>query len=394
MLRAGVIQESTSPYASPIVLVKKKEGTTRFCIDFRQVNRLTISDATPIPDQEQIFTKLSKAKFFTKIDMTKGYWQVSIEKKSRKYTAFRAGLKLYEFNRMPFGLKNAPATFNRMMSKLLGHRVDVVSFFDDVLIFSNTWDEHVKSIREVFAILRDSNLSIRPKKSEIGFFEIAFIGHVVGSGGLRPLSDNVSKILNIKVPKTKKQVRSIIGLVNYYAKFIPNTATILIPLFKLTEKGMPDKVIWTLDCQKALTDIQTKINQNLSLALPDICKPFYVQTDASNVGLGATLLQKQDGHLRPCFFLSRKLLDRETKYSVPEREGLGIIWALQKLSRYLVGTKFYLMTDHKPLEFINKTKSVNARICRWALILQQFQFTCEHVKGSENVIADFLSRNF
>ena len=161
---------------------------------------MTISDATPIPDQEQIFTKLSKAKFFTKIDMTKGYWQVSIKKKSRKYTAFQAGLNLYEFNRMPFGLKNAPATFNRMMSKLLGHRVDVVFFFDDVLIFSNTWDEHVKSIRGVFAILRDSNLCIRPKKSEIGFFEIAFIGHFVGSGCLGPLSDNVSKILNIEVP--------------------------------------------------------------------------------------------------------------------------------------------------------------------------------------------------
>ena len=156
---------------------------------------------------------------------------------------------------------------------------------------------------------------------------------------------------------------------------------------------MPDRVIWTLDCQKALTNIQTKINQNLKLALPDISKPFYVQTDASNVGLGATLLLKQDGHLRPCFFLSRKLLDRETRYSVPEREGLGIVWALQKLSRYLVGNPFFLQTDHKPLKFIDRSKSINARICRWALILQQFNFTIQYLKGSQNIVADFLSRN-
>ena len=394
MLKAGVISESVSPYSSPIVLVKKKDNKTRFCIDFRKINSLTISDATPIPDQERIFTKLSKAKFFTKLDLTKGYWQVPIAEDSRKYTAFQAGSKLYEFNTMAFGLKNAPATFNRMMAKLLGHRDDVVYFFDDVLIFSDTWAEHIKSIREILAIFVHNNLAIRPLKSEFGYFQVGFLGHLVGNGLLKPLPDNVSKILSIKIPKTKKQVRSIIGLINYYAKFMPDTAVSLIPLFKLTEKGMPDKVVWTDCCQKALIDIQFRINNNLKLFLPDISKMFYVQTDSSLVGIGGVLLQSHNEHLRPCLFLSRKLLERETRYSTIERECLGLVWTLQKLSRYLLQKRFILYTDHRPFVYMQKNRTINSRICRWSLILQNFDFTIEHVNGRDNVVADFLSRNF
>ena len=337
---------------------------------------------------------MSKAKYFTKLDLTKGYWQVPIAKNSRKYTAFQAGSKLYEFNTMAFGLKNAPGTFNRMMAKLLSHRSDVVYFFDDVLIFSETWDEHIQSIREILSIFRANNLAIRPLKSEFGFFQVSFLGHQVGNGLLKPLSDNVSKILNVKTPKTKKQVRSIIGLINYYAKFMPDTAMSLAPLFKLTEKGMPDRVVWTDNCQKALKDIQIKINKNLKLFLPDLSKTFFVQTDASKIGLGGVLLQKHDGQLQPCLFLSRRLLDRETRYSTIERECLGIVWTLQKLARYLIQREFHLMTDHRPLIYIKNNKSINSRVCRWSLMLQQFNFVITHIKGSANVVADFLSRNF
>ena len=174
MLKAGVISPSTSPYSSPIVLVKKKEGTTRFCIDFRRVNGLTVPDAAPIPDTELLFTKLSNAQFFTKIDMTKGYWQIPIQQQCRKYTAFQAGSGLYEFNCMPFGLKNAPATFNRMMSKLFGHRTDIVYFFDDVLIYSCSWSDHVKSFGEILGIFKQNNLVVRPRKTFCGFSRIDF----------------------------------------------------------------------------------------------------------------------------------------------------------------------------------------------------------------------------
>ena len=157
---------------------------------------------------------------------------------------------------------------------------------------------------------------------------------------------------------------------------------------------MPEKVVWTDDCQVVLTDIQNKINQNLKLSLPDLSKPFFVQTDASEIGLGGTLLQNRDGRLQPCLFLSRKLLDRERRYSTIERECLGIVWTLQKLARYLLGNVFFLQTDHKPLIYIKNTQSINNRVCRWSLILQQFDYEIIHVRGSENKVADFLSRNF
>ena len=193
---------------------------------------------------------------------------------------------------------------------------------------------------------------------------------------------------------TKKQVRSIIGLVNYYAKFIPNLSSTLIPLYKLTEKGMPERVGWTDQCENAITYIQTQLNTRPLLILPDLSQQFYVQTDASGVGLGATLLQLREGKLHPCLFLSRKLEDRETRYSIIERECLSIVWSLQKLSRYLLGRRFVLQTDHRPLRYINDGKTLNARICRWALILQQFDFRIEFIAGSSNSVADFLSRNW
>lgn len=392
MLKAGVISPSTSPYSSPIVLVKKKEGTTRFCIDFRKINGLTVPDATPIPDTELLFTKLSKAKFFTKIDLTKGYWQIPIQQQCRMYTAFQAGSGLYEFNCMPFGLKNAPATFSRMMAKLFGHRTDIVYFFDDVLIYSCSWSEHVKSFGAILGILSQNNLVVRPKKTFCGFSRIDFLGYTIGNGVITPLSDNVTKILNIQQPKTKKQVKSIIGLVNFYAKFIPNISTVLLPLFKLTEKCKPDRIVWTDECCKALTHIQTQLNSQLWLVLPDLSKSFFVQTDASGIGIGGVLLQQHGEHLHPCLYASRKLLPQETRYSVIERECLALIWTLSKFARYLLGNKFILMTDHRPLTHIGKQRSVNSRVCRWSLLLQQFDFSIQFIKGSENFIADYLSR--
>ena len=196
----------------------------------------------------------------------------------------------------------------------------------------------------------------------------------------------------MKCQKQKKHVKSIIGLVNYYSKFVPNIASTLVPLHNLTAKGMPDKVLWNEQCQSAIEQIKEQISSHPILLLPDLKKPFFVQTDASGVGLGAVLLQEQDGLLYPCLYASKKLLDRETRYSVIERECLAIVWALQKFARYLLGRRFVLQTDHRPLQFLNSSRLLNARLARWALLLQEFDFSVEHIQGCKNNLADFLSR--
>ena len=392
MLLNDVIEPSESPYSSPIVLVKKKDGSIRFCIDFRKLNAITIGDACPIPDHDNIMLKMHKAIFFTKLDMTKGYWQIEIAESDRKYTAFQAAGELYHFKRMAFGLKNAPMTFNRLMNRLIGQRTDTSFFFDDVIIFHCDWNLHVQALREIFNIFRDNNLTVKPSKTEIAFSEIQFLGHTVGKGLLKPISENVDKILSIQVPKSKKHVKGIIGLVNFYAKFIPNIADLLSPLHDLTKKGQPEKVTWGDQCQASLGKIQEIISSEPALIVPDIDDLFFVQTDASGSGLGCVLLQMREGSLRPCRFHSRKLFPRETRYAVIEREALAIVWGLQKLSRFLLGTEFVLQTDHAPLTCITVGRTQNARLTRWALILQQFNFKVEYIKGIRNNVADYLSR--
>ena len=394
MLNADVIQESSSPYASPIVLVKKKDGSHRFCIDYRKINKITRGDAHPIPDQEALFSKLAKAKYFTKIDMTKGYWQIGVQVDSRQYTAFQAGGKLYEFKRMAFGLKNAPATFNKMMQSLFGDIDGSTFFFDDLTVFHEEWDTHIATLRLIFGIFRKNNLKGRPKKTEAGFTDVPLLGHHVGDGFLSPAAENVKKFLKIAKPKNKKQVKSILGLVNYYGKFIPNLSTTLKPLQDLITKGAPERIIWTHDCEQALTSVQNSIFNDPKLLLCDIHEQFFVQTDASDSGIGGCLLQKKDGVLRPCLFVSRTLNKHEKNYAVIEKEALAIIWTICKFARYLLcGHSFQLQTDHKPLEYIKTGALINSRIARWALILQSFNFTVEYLPGQQNHFADFLSRN-
>ena len=392
MLELDVIEPSDSPYCSPIVLVKKKDGSIRFCIDFRVLNTKTIGDACPIPDHDYIISKMADAVYFTKLDMTKGYWQIAIDEDCRKFTAFQAAGELYQFKRMPFGLKNAPMTFNRMMNRLIGNREDCVFFFDDVTVFHIDWDEHIRSLDQIFEIFSNGNLRVKPSKTAMGFQEIEFLGHTVGRGIISPLQSNVDKILNLSVPKTKKQVRGLIGLVNFYSKFISNLADLLCPIYALTKKGQPERVTWSNECQYSLEKIQFLISAQPCLIIPNINSLFYVQTDASCTGLGCVLLQSKDGCLRPCRFVSRKLLPRETRYAVIEREALAIVWGLQKLSRFLLGQEFILQTDHAPLRAITSGKSKRSRLCRWALLLQQYSFSVQYLPGHQNVLADYLSR--
>ncbi|XP_038074478.1 uncharacterized protein LOC119742537 [Patiria miniata] len=393
MLRMGIIELSDSPYASPIVLVKKPDGTNRFCIDFRKLNKVTVFDAEPIPNQEQIFTKLSKCHYFTKIDLTKGYWQVPLKPEVKPKTAFIAPNGLYQFIVMPFGLINAPATFSRIMRALLKDMNNVSNYIDDILLHTQSWEVHVQALNELLSRLRKSGLTARPSKCSVGMSTIAYLGHNVGRSKLTPQQNTVEKVQNAVPPVTKKQLRSFLGLSGYYRRFIPNYAAIAAPLTDKTKAKEPNKITWGESQQLAFNKLKQCLSNAPILTLPDFEKQFILRTDASDLGIGAILLQEQDGVPFPVAFASRKLLSRERAYSSIEKECLALIWGVQKYQSYLYGNHFVVETDHQPLAYIQKAKVANSRIMRWALALQPYRMTIVAIKGTDNVGADFLSRN-
>ena len=393
MLRLGVIEPSVSPFASPIVLVRKKDGSTRFCIDFRALNKVTRFDAEPIPDVEVLFTKLKGKTIFSKLDLAKGYWQIPMAPEDKEKTAFRTPLGLFQFRRMPFGLCTAPSTFARMMNMLDFDRFKAVHFFDDILVASESWEEHWRSLDGVFSLLKSHGLTVRPSKVELGLDTIEFLGHRVGQGVMRPVVSKVSRMLNIAVPTTKKQVQAVLGLFGFYRRYVPDFAALVAPLTDLTGKQKPSKVVWSQECQTAFDTVRNILSAHPVLLLPDFRKPFTVRTDASNTGLGAVLLQANDqNELRPVLFASRKLLDRETRYSTVERECLAVVWAVDKFHRYIYGRHFYLQTDHSPLTYLSASRSTNNRLLRWALALQDYSFSVIPIPGRVNHDADVLSR--
>lgn len=392
MLRLGIIEESTSPYCAPIVVVPKKDGSIRLCIDYRQLNAVTVPDAEPIPNPDDLFARIGNAKYFTKIDLTKGYWQVKLTERSKIFTAFQTPLGLMQFVTMPFGLVNAPSTFARLMCRVLGIAPNVQNYFDDILIHHADWDEHLRAVRSVFSKLREAGLTARPSKTLLGYEDIDFLGHVVGHGMLRPDPGKLNKMIDLQPPRTKKEVRSVLGLIGYYRKFIPQFAALAAPLTDLTKGGAPDKVKWNDHCQSAFINIKKCLSSSPILTLPDLSQKFVLRTDACQHGLGAVLLQDRDGLLCPIQYASKKLLEREVKYSTIEKECFAIFFGITHFSRFLLLTHFLLQTDHKPLLFLEKNKTKNARLARWSLKIAEFNYTIEAICGRDNCFADVLSR--
>ena len=395
MLDLEIIEPSKSPYSSPVVLVRKKDGSCRFCIDFRGLNKITVFDAEPIPNVEDLFVRLAHSRFFTKIDLAKGYWQILVLPEDRPKTAFATHQGLFQFIRMPFGLVSAPAVFARMMRMLHLADLSAENFFDDILVHSASWSDHLHHVRNVLDRLKSYGLTARPSKILAGFQSLEFLGHVVGSGVLRPDESKTEKILQVSTPTTKKQVRSLLGLLSFYRRYIPGFASVAAPLTDLTKEGGRScrSIHWTPDCASALQEIQDLLSRKPVLLLPRLDLPFVLQTDASSTGLGAVLLQEFEDSLHPVCFASRKLLDREKRYSTIERECLAIVWAVHKFVRFLWGVRFVLQTDHRPLTYLRTSNFKNSRIMRWALSLQEFSFEVLPVSGRANVFADLLSRS-
>ena len=349
MLDLEIIEPSKSPYSSPVVLVRKKDGSCRFCIDFRGLNKITVFDAEPIPNVEDLFVRLAHSRFFTKIDLAKGYWQILVLPEDRPKTAFATHQGLFQFIRMPFGLVSAPAVFARMMRMLHLADLSAENFFD-ILVHSASWSDHLHHVRNVLDRLKSYGLTARPSKILTGFQSLEFLGHVVGSGVLRPDESKTDKI-QVSTPTTKKQVRSLLGLLSFYRRYIPGFASVAAPLTDLTKEGGRScrSIHWTPDCASALQEIQDILSRKPVLLLPRLDLPFVLQTDASSTGLGAVLLQEFEDSLHPVCFASRKLLDREKRFSTIERECLAIVWAVHKFVRFLWGVRFVLQTDHRPL---------------------------------------------
>jgi len=394
MLQLGVIEPASSPYNSPIVLVGKKDGTTRFCIDFRKLNAITVFDAEPMPDVDHLYSELSKARYFSKFDLTKGYWQIPVKREDRDKTAFSTPAGQFRWVTMPFGLVNAGACFTKMMRKLLEplQCTEFHNFIDDVLLATESWERHLECIQMFLRRLKEANLAAKPSKCFIGYRKVEFLGHMVGNGIMQPTDDKVTKIKSAEQPKTKTEVRSFIGLASYYRRYMPNFAAIALPLTDLTKKKQPTQVVWTPECEEAFRTLKDRLSSFPVVRLVDLDKEFVLRTDASNHGLGAVLLQETDTQLHPVCYISRKLNQAERNYATVEKECLAIVWAVKKFAKYLYGRPFIVESDHQPLQYLQQSKSTNGRLMRWSLVLQPYRFIIRVIPGKDNVGADFMSR--
>ena len=394
MLEAGIIEPSDSPYSSPPVIVKKKDGTNRYCVDFRQINNISVFDAEPMPRLDELFQQIgTESRYVSKIDLCKGYWQVPLSEGSKPITAFPTDLGLMQFKVMPFGLQCAPAAFSRLMRKVLKDVPGVKNYIDDIVIHSSTWNAHLQSLRTVLDKLREAGLTAKPSKCTLANRHVEFLGHKIGSGTLSPTIDKVEAIRQAKQPQNKTQMRSFIGLASFYRRYVPNFAAITSPLTDATRKNMPNRIAWGEPQQRAFDKLKSVLTTEPVLHLPDFERQFILAVDASDTGLGAVLMQESEGEKCPIIYLSRKLLPREQNYSVVEKECLALVWAVKSLSTYLIGREFVVETDHAPLLYLNRAKSENGRLMRWALLLSQYRFNLRSVRGSENYGPDFLSRS-
>ena len=401
MLEMGAIRRSHSPWASPVVLVRKKTGELRFCIDLRKLNNRTIKDAHALPRIEDSLDSLNGAQIFTSLDLKSGYWQVELDEESIPLTAFTVGpLGFYECCRMPFGLCNAPATFQRLMESCLGdlHLQWCIIYLDDIIVFSKTPEEHIERLRGVFEKLSSAGLKLKPSKCEFFKAEINYLGHVVSKEGIRTDDKKIQEILKWPIPTTVTEVRSFLGFTNYYRKFIYKYAQVAKPINALiageNAKFKKRKVHWTEECQEAFDKLKEICSSTPILAYADYTKPFKLHTDASEKGLGAVLYQTQeDGSDRVIAFASRSLSKTERNYDAHRLEFLALKWAVtERFHEYLYGGVFEVFTDNNPLTYVLTTAKLDAAGQRWVAALANYNFSIKYRSGKANVDADSLSR--
>ncbi|KAM5354848.1 hypothetical protein ACJ41O_001494 [Fusarium nematophilum] len=394
-IRKGYIRESKSSVGYPVMFVPKKNGKLRLCVDFRMLNEITVKDRTPLPLISELKDRLFGKKFFTALDLKGAYNLIRIKEGHEWKTAFRTKYGLFEYLVMPFGLTNAPAAFQRMINNVLREHLDifVVCYLDDILIFSDTEEEHTEHVHKVLQTLQNANLLVEPEKSKFHASEVEFLGHIISHNEIRMDPKKLSAVRDWKEPSNVKEVQAFLGFANYYRKFLKRFGKIAIPLTELTKKDKP--FVMGNRAKEAFRDIKKLILSEPVLKMFDPSRPIELETDASDFALGAQLGQRDDeGKLHPIAFYSHKLHGAELNYPIYDKEFLAIVNAFKEFRHYLIGSPHRIMvfTDHKNIVHFAKTQELSGRQLRYAEYLSEFDYVIIHVKGTENGRADAISR--
>lgn len=393
LLDNGLAVPSCSSWSSPCILVPKACGGQRFCTDYRKVNSVTKSDSFPLPLVEDLVDRVGAAKFVTKLDLLKGYWQVPLTARASDISAFVTPDGLYQYTVMPFGLRNAPATFQRLMRRVLGGVPNVEIYLDDCVLYSDSWSSHMHTLEMVFSRLAAANLTLNLSKCAFAQATVTYLGREVGQGKVRALDSKVRAIIDYPVPSSRRSLRRFLGMSGYYRAFCKNFADVVAPLTSLTSLKKP--YVWSPACQHAFESCKALLCSTPVLAAPDFQRPFKLDVDASGCGAGAVLLQEDDsGTDHPICYFSKKFNSAQSNYSTIEQETLSLLLALQFFEVYVgsspLPVKIY--TDHNPLVFLKQMRNSNQRLMRWSLLVQDFNLDICHKKGADNVLADALSR--
>lgn len=395
MLENGQIEKSHASWSSPVLLVKKKDGTYRFVVDYRQLNNITERDSYPLPRISDTLNRLNGHQLFTKMDLRAGYHQIRIHPDDKDRTTFTTYNGLYRFNVMPQGLKNSPSNFQRIMYELLVNTrwEYCLVYIDDILIFSHSFHEHVEHLNSILSVLLQAKLQVNPNKCSFAQSSIDYLGHTVTGQGIAPLQENIKAITSIPTPTTPKQVHSFVQAANYYRDFIENFSKIAAPLFVYTQKNATWKG-WTKEMDMAFNQLKLILTTPpVFLNFPDDTSPLVLATDASGEGMGGVLRQITPNGVKVIKYVSKKLSPTQKRYSTTERECLAMVWCIQKLKEYIWGRPIEIETDHCPLCSFNKKKFQNSRIERWQVELSEYNITrIQYKKGKCNCDADLLSR--